>query len=94
MRHFLRPPLSPRTLPSSMAVGTPLATLVALARPAQRLAAPLVGTLARAVDLPPIAPPADPHLARAALAVEESEVLAHREPSRVWTTPWVRGIKA
>ena len=46
------------------------------------------------VDLAPIATPADPHLARAARAVEESEVLAHRgEPTRVRTKPWVRGIK-
>ena len=94
MRHVLRPPLAPGSLAVGMAVGTPAATLVTVAGPAQRLPAPLAGTFTRAVDLPPIAAPADPHLLRAALAVEQPEVLAHRAPTRVWTTPWARGIKA
>ena len=83
MRHFLALALAPSTLAGGMKLRAVGRELVAYAGAAQRRAPPAPRARLRAVDVATITAPADPHLAPAALAVEQPAiVLEHRDPRR------------
>ena len=83
MRHFLPLALAPDTLASGMKLRATPSALVACAGAAHGLAPPETRAIIRAVDVATVTVPADPHLALAALAVEQPVVvLEHRDPRR------------
>ena len=71
MRHFLHSPPAVSPLTSRVVSRPAAASLVASTRSAHRLAAPDLTAVRHAVDIPVIAPPADPHLPPTPCAVVE-----------------------
>ena len=97
MRHFLRQPLAPGTLPRGMPTRAAVAALVARPGPMQRLAPAYRRTSAGAVTVTAVTVTADAHLARATSATEEPIGLfarLHAPCTQHWTTPCGAGIKA
>ena len=80
MRHFVCLARAPARLTGGVMVRAPACVLVAHARLTQRFVSPPSSALRRAIALPSVAAPTHPHLALAALAVEQPTiVLEHRD---------------